>query len=176
MNEMHNTFPRDGLVDPLTPTVERGFGPTLSTIAGFTSKSLTLNGGHQTRIKGTEALTAPELLSAILDHATQHTLASAVCVSRAWSYIAPDKLWLGHNIKVIDLLKILPPESEEAFDPPHSLLGKSSLSHTGWDTISKNTKSLLNADTKTKSHRQRMDSFLLLCLAGSFVVRIGPGA
>ncbi|KAG9027879.1 hypothetical protein FS837_004150, partial [Tulasnella sp. UAMH 9824] len=69
-------------------------------------------------IKGTEALTAPELLSAILNHATQGILASAVRVSRAWSYIALDKLWSGHDIKVIDLLRVLPLESEEAFDPP----------------------------------------------------------
>ncbi|KAG8946893.1 hypothetical protein FRC04_011320 [Tulasnella sp. 424] len=62
------------------------------------------------RMKGTEALTIPEILRAILDHAAPPTLASAARVSRAWLTVALDKLWSDHDVKVIDLLRILPLE------------------------------------------------------------------
>ncbi|KIO28465.1 hypothetical protein M407DRAFT_230395 [Tulasnella calospora MUT 4182] len=60
------------------------------------------------RVVGTKALTVPEILSTILDYATRPTLASAACVSRAWSSIALDKLWSNHDVKVLGLLQILP--------------------------------------------------------------------
>lgn len=60
------------------------------------------------RVVGTKALTVPEILSTILDYATRPTLASAACVSRAWSPIALDKLWSNHDVKVLGLLQILP--------------------------------------------------------------------
>ncbi|KAG8946890.1 hypothetical protein FRC04_011317 [Tulasnella sp. 424] len=62
------------------------------------------------RINGTEALTVPEILLAILDHTAAPTLASAARVSRAWSSVALDKLWFDYDVKVIDLLLVLPLE------------------------------------------------------------------
>ncbi|KAG8946894.1 hypothetical protein FRC04_011321 [Tulasnella sp. 424] len=64
------------------------------------------------RIKGTEALTVPEILRAILDHVTPPTLASAAQVSKAWSAVALDKLWSDFDIEVLDLLRDLPLQSK----------------------------------------------------------------
>ncbi|KAG8946892.1 hypothetical protein FRC04_011319 [Tulasnella sp. 424] len=64
----------------------------------------------KTVIKGNKALTVPEILRAILDHTTPPTLASAACVSRTWSSVALDKLWSDSDVKVIDLLQVLPLE------------------------------------------------------------------
>lgn len=50
----------------------------------------------------------PEILLAVLDHATPSTLASAARVSRVWSTVALDRLWSNFDVKVIDLLRILP--------------------------------------------------------------------
>ncbi|KAG8975508.1 hypothetical protein FRC05_005577 [Tulasnella sp. 425] len=62
----------------------------------------------ETGIKGTQALTVPEILRAILDYAAPPTLVSAARVSRAWSTAALDKLWSEFDVKLIDLLLILP--------------------------------------------------------------------
>ncbi|KAG8911791.1 hypothetical protein FRC01_005520 [Tulasnella sp. 417] len=68
---------------------------------------------------GMKAPTVPDILIAILDDATAPTLASAARVSRAWSIIALDKLWSSHDIKVMDLLRVLPLSHEEDLSPPH---------------------------------------------------------
>ncbi|KAG9046177.1 hypothetical protein FS837_004932, partial [Tulasnella sp. UAMH 9824] len=69
-------------------------------------------------IVGTKALTVPEILDTILGYATPPTLASAARVSRAWSTIALDRLWSDHNIKVVDMLRVLPLHLEQAERPP----------------------------------------------------------
>ncbi|KAG9021699.1 hypothetical protein FS837_007053 [Tulasnella sp. UAMH 9824] len=69
------------------------------------------------RIAGTQALIVPEILGTILDYATPPTLASAARVSRTWSAIALDKLWSNAEVKVVELLRILPLRLEEDPDP-----------------------------------------------------------
>ncbi|KAG9027880.1 hypothetical protein FS837_004151 [Tulasnella sp. UAMH 9824] len=66
------------------------------------------------RIAGVQALTVPEILGAILDHATPPTLAWAARVSRAWSTIALDKLWSDLDVEVFNLLRVLPLDFEES--------------------------------------------------------------
>ncbi|KAG8895861.1 hypothetical protein FRC01_012161, partial [Tulasnella sp. 417] len=65
--------------------------------------------------------TVPDILIIILDDATAPTLAAAARVSRVWSTIALDKLWSSHDIKVIDLLRVLPINYEEKWSPRHRL-------------------------------------------------------